>query len=59
MFALPKTLHYYKSQPLGMLGFLLGHEGKGSLLSLLKEKILQQDFLQEVENPITHFPVLK
>ncbi len=38
MFALPKTLHYYKSQPLGMLGFLLGHEGKGSLLSLLKRK---------------------
>ncbi len=40
MFALPKTLHYYKSQPLGMLGFLLGHEGKGSLLSLLKRKNL-------------------
>ncbi len=40
MFALPKTLHYYKSQPLGMLGFLLGHEGKGSLLSLLKRENL-------------------
>ena len=38
MFPLPKTLHYYKSQPLGMLGFLLGHEGKGSLLSLLKRE---------------------
>ena len=40
MFSLPKTLHYYKSQPLGMLGFLLGHEGKGSLLSLLKKQNL-------------------
>ncbi len=40
MFALSRTLHYYKSSPLGMLGFLLGHEGKGSLLSLLKRENL-------------------
>ena len=40
MFPLSRTLHYYKSQPLGMLGFLLGHEGQGSLLSLLKRKNL-------------------
>ena len=40
MFPLSRTLHYYKSQPLGMLGFLLGHEGKGSLLSLLKRENL-------------------
>ena len=40
MFPLSRTLHYYKSQPLGMLGFLLGHEGKGSLLSLLKQENL-------------------
>lgn len=40
MFPLASTLHYYKSQPLGMLGFLLGHEAKGSLLSLLKKENL-------------------
>ena len=40
MFPLSRTLHYYKSQPLGMLGFLLGHEGQGSLLSLLKRENL-------------------
>lgn len=40
MFPLSRTLHYYKSQPLGMLGFLLGHEGQGSLLSLLKSENL-------------------
>jgi len=40
VFPLSKTLHYYKSRPLGMLGFLIGHEGYGSLLSLLKRKNL-------------------
>ncbi|MED5241554.1 MAG: insulinase family protein [SAR324 cluster bacterium] len=40
MFPLSSTLHYYKSQPLGMLGFLIGHEGRGSLLSLLKRENL-------------------
>ena len=37
VFPLTKTLHHYKSRPLGMLGFLIGHEGSGSLLSLLKK----------------------
>ena len=40
MFPLSSTLHHYKSQPLGMLGFLVGHEGQGSLLSLLKRENL-------------------
>jgi len=40
MFPLSRTLHFYKSQPLRMLGFLLGHEGKNSLLSLLKRENL-------------------
>jgi len=40
IFPLAKTLHHYKSRPLGMLGFLVGHEGSGSLLSLLKMKNL-------------------
>ncbi len=40
VFPLTKTLHQYKSRPLGMLGFLIGHEGYGSLLSLLKKNNL-------------------
>ncbi len=32
-FPLPSTQQYYSSQPLNLLGFLVGHEGKGSLLS--------------------------
>ncbi len=39
-FPLPSTQQYYSSQPLNLLGFLVGHEGKGSLLSLLKSKNL-------------------
>jgi insulysin len=39
-FPLPPTQHYYRSQPLNLLAFLVGHEGKGSLLSLLKEQNL-------------------
>ena len=39
-FALPPTSQYYDSKPLNILGFLIGHEGKGSLLSLLKAKHL-------------------
>ncbi len=38
IFPLPKTQQYYRSRPLNMLGFLIGHEGKGSLLSLLKKE---------------------
>jgi len=38
VFPLPSVLRYYKSKPLRLLGFLIGHEGKGSLLSLLKQE---------------------
>ncbi|HIL88329.1 MAG TPA: hypothetical protein EYM25_06425 [Deltaproteobacteria bacterium] len=38
VFPLPSVLRYYKSKPLSLLGFLIGHEGKGSLLSLLKQE---------------------
>ena len=38
VFPLTSVLRYYKSKPLSLLGFLIGHEGKGSLLSLLKEE---------------------
>ena len=37
-FALPGTRDFYASKPGRQLGFILGHEGKGSLLSYLKEK---------------------
>jgi insulysin len=39
-FPLPSTERYYTSKPLGLIGFVLGHEGKGSLLSLLKAENL-------------------
>lgn len=35
---LPAVHEYYRQKPLAYLGNLIGHEGKGSLLSLLKEK---------------------
>jgi len=34
-FPLPSTERFYAAKPLGLIGFVLGHEGKGSLLSLL------------------------
>jgi len=37
-FALPSTRGLYKSKPGRQLGFILGYEGKGSLLSYLKDK---------------------
>lgn len=36
--ALPSLLHLYKSKPHQYVSWLLGHEGKGSLLSYLREK---------------------
>jgi insulysin len=39
-FGLPSTIVDYKNKSLSMLGFCIGHEGKGSLLSYLKEKNL-------------------
>lgn len=35
-FPLPAVEAHYRAKPLSMIGFVLGHEGKGSLLSLLK-----------------------
>ena len=35
-FPLPPTLPYYASKPGALLGFIIGHEGTGSLLSQLK-----------------------
>ena len=37
-FPLPSTRNMYKSKPGRQFGFILGHEGKGSLLSYLKNK---------------------
>jgi len=37
-FPIPATRQYYRQNPVGYIGNLLGHEGKGSLLSLLKER---------------------
>ncbi|MBT3607176.1 MAG: hypothetical protein HN815_01405 [Candidatus Marinimicrobia bacterium] len=37
-FAIPSTRQMYESKPGRQLGFILGHEGKGSLLSYLKDK---------------------
>ena len=37
-FPLPGTRHLYASKPGRQFGFILGHEGPGSLLSYLKEK---------------------
>jgi len=37
-FALPSTRVMYQSKPGRQLGFILGHEGKGSLLSYLKDQ---------------------
>ena len=37
-FPIPSTRHMYESKPGRQLGFILGHEGKGSLLSYLKDK---------------------
>lgn len=40
MFALPPTTDYYASKPLSLIASVLGHEGEGSLLSLLKQENL-------------------
>ncbi|MFT5422012.1 MAG: insulysin [Candidatus Endobugula sp.] len=37
-FPLPSVKPYYGEKPLSYLGHLLGHEGKGSVLSLLKQQ---------------------
>ncbi|MFD1621078.1 insulinase family protein [Thalassotalea marina] len=37
-FALPSLDKYYQQKPESLLAYLIGHEGKGSILSLLKQK---------------------
>ncbi len=37
-FPIPTTQEHYKSKPLQYIGNIIGHEGKGSLLSYLKQK---------------------
>jgi insulysin len=37
-FPLPSVKPYYDEKPLSYLGHLLGHEGKGSILSVLKQR---------------------
>jgi secreted Zn-dependent insulinase-like peptidase len=41
-FELPSIQRFYKEKPLGFIGHILGHEGKGSLLSLLKKEGLAE-----------------
>ena len=38
IFQVPDTKLYFREKPTAYIGFFLGHEGKGSLLSLLKSK---------------------
>jgi len=42
-FPMPSILHQYESKPTRYLSHLIGHEGKGSLLSLLKAKHYAQE----------------
>ncbi len=42
-FLLPSVREYYQEKPLDYIGYFLGHEGKGSLLSLLKEEGLAEN----------------
>jgi insulysin len=37
-FPIPVVKEHYKAKPLNLLGHLLGHEGEGSLLAVLREK---------------------
>ncbi len=37
-FSIPSYLKYYRTKPETLIGFCLGHEGEGSVLSLLKEQ---------------------
>ncbi len=41
-FSVPSIREYYREKPLDFIAYLLGHEGKGSLLSLLKKEGLAE-----------------
>ncbi|HKJ00033.1 MAG TPA: insulinase family protein [bacterium] len=53
MFPLPPVVKLYDARPLQLIGFVLGHEGQGSLLSLLKAEGLAQS-LSAGESEDTH-----
>ncbi len=42
-FPLPSIKQYYQEKPLDFIAYLLGHEGKGSLLSILKAEGLAEN----------------
>jgi len=37
--AMPSLLHLYKSKPHQYISWIIGHEGKGSLISYLRKKM--------------------
>jgi nardilysin len=37
--ALPPLMHEYRSKPLHYLAWIIGHEGRGSLLAFLRKKV--------------------
>lgn len=43
--ALPPVQHLYKIKPLHYIGWVIGHEGEGSLLSYLKKKLWALDIV--------------
>jgi len=49
MWFFPPQRHYYKTKPLHYLSWLVGHEGAGSLLSLLKKEHLALSVCAECE----------
>ena len=54
-FPLPPTLQYYASKPGALLGFIIGHEGTGSLLSQLKAEGLATGLSAGPESPAREF----
>ncbi len=54
-FPLPGTYQYYASKPDPLLGFILGHEGEGSLLSTLKAEGLATGISAGAENSSPDF----
>ncbi|MFI5358039.1 MAG: insulinase family protein [Opitutales bacterium] len=54
-FPLPSTRQFYGSKPDELLGFILGHEGAGSLLSELKAEGLATGLSAGAEQPAADF----
>jgi insulysin len=57
-FPLPATRGLYESKPAGIVGFILGYEGEGSLLSILKEAGLATGFGAGAWEPTADYSVL-